>query len=263
MLGLRQQWGDHASARILMLPIEQAYVEMRRLMMAQKNRIEGVMLNLDIARQFALEANLDVLLFNQFPKWYFLEDDRGNKAAALELDRAQAQAIELKNNFSDRLVATIEQQYPDLYAYVMDGYGKNQSFLTVLGHRYRQPTPALNLGAVNNEISEKYRFHLIWAQAPERYETIIRGIRFQKMVEAMNLEQFSRYLTRCQNAMIKGIENLAKLKETLRLEQERQSKWALEQATINLAQSHGDAANASAFSQAKKVIGANGVSDDV
>lgn len=252
MQELQEQWGNHASARLLMLPIEQAYVELRRLMVAQKNRIEGMMLNLDIARQFAFEASLDITLASQFPDWYFLEDDQGQRAIALELDRAQAQALDLKAHFSDRIVPAIEKEYPDLFDYVMDGYAKNQSFLSVLGHRYRQTTPTLNLGLVSNEIGEKYRFHLIWATAPARFETIIRGIRFQKMVEAMNLDQFSRYLTRCQNTITKGIQNLAQLKETLRMDEERQIKFRLEQATIDLVQVNAVAANASVFTQTKE-----------
>ena len=253
MLGLREQWGSHASAQLLMLPIEQAYVEMRRLMVAQKNRIEGTMLSLDIARQFALEADLDVMQASQFPAWYFLEDDQGQKARALELDCVQEQALDLKANFSDRIVPTIEQDYPQLFSYVMAGYAKNQSFLSVLGHRYRQTTPTLNLGLVSNEISEKFHFHLLWATAPERFETTIRGIRSEKMIEAMNLDQFSRYLTRCQNAISKGIQNLAQLKETLRLDAERQAKLTLEQTTIDLVQVHAVAANASVFTEAKEV----------
>ena len=249
MLGLRKQWGDNASARLLMLPIEQAYVEMRRLMMAQKIRIEGVMLNLDIVRHFAAEANLDFTLANQFPDWFFLEDDKEQKAWALEADRVQEQALRLKEKFSDQIVPTIEQQFPDLYRYVMDGYTKNNSFLSVLGHRYRQSTPGLNLGLVSNEIGEKYRFHLIWASAPERFESIIRGIRSEKMVAAMNLEQFSRYLTRCQNAITKGIQSLAQLKETLRLDEDRQAKLKLEQTTIDLVQINAASANASVFAK--------------
>jgi hypothetical protein len=207
------------------------------------------MLNLDIVRQFAAEANLDFTLANQFPDWFFLGDDKEQKAWALEVDRVQDQALRLKEKFSDQIVPMIEQQFPDLYRYVMDGYAKNNSFLSVLGHRYRQSTPVLNLGLVSNEIAEKYRFHLIWASAPERFDSIIRGIRSEKMVEAMNLEQFSRYLTRCQNAITKGIQSLAQLKETLRFEQDREAKLALEKATIDLVQISVSAANASSFTK--------------
>lgn len=249
MAELQAQWGNHASARLLMLPIEQAYVEMRRLMMAQKNRIEGIMLNLDIEHQFIKEAGLNGLLANHLPDWYFLEDDGEQKTRALELNRIQEQALDLKNHFSDRIVPTIEQEYPDLYRHVMAGYAKHQSFLSVLGACYRQPTPSLNLGVLSNEIGEKYRFHLIWASAPERFETIIRGIRSEKAVASMNLDQFSRYLTRCQNTITKGIQNLALLKQTLRIEREHEAKLSLEQTTIDLAQVNAVAANASSFTQ--------------
>jgi hypothetical protein len=249
MAELQDQWGNHASARLLMLPIEQAYVEMRRLMMAQRKRIEGVMFNLDIAHQFVKEADLNIVLATQIPDWYFLEDDSGQKARALVVDRVQDEALHLKENFSDRVVPTIDKDYPELYRYVMNGYAKSLSFLTVLGHRYHQSTPALNLGLVSNEITEKYRYHLIWARSPERFEMIISSIRAQRMVEAMNLDQFSRYLTRCQNTITKGIQNLALLKQTLRVEREHQAKLSLEQTTIDLAQVNTVAANASSFTQ--------------
>ena len=246
---LQEQWGNHASARLLMLPIEQAYVEMRRLMVAQRKRIEGVMLNLDIKHQFIREADLNIVLATQIPDWYFLEDDGGQKMRALELQRVQEQAYYLNTHFNDHMVPTIEQKYPDLHRYVMTGYSKSHSFLTVLGHRYRQSTPVLNLGIVGDEIDTKYRFHLLWSTEPERFEMIIASIRAQRMVEAMNLDQFSRYLTRCQNAITKGIQNLALLKQTLRIEQEHEAKLRLEQATIDLTQVNTVAANASSFTQ--------------
>lgn len=254
MQDLQKQWGGHASAKLIMLPIEQAYIELQRLMVAQKNRIEGVMQSLDIARQFASEAGLDLLKASQFPAWYFLQDEDGEKEWALHIDCAQEQALALKANFHDRLVPTIEQQYPDLFQYVMDGYKQNQSFISVLGHRYRQSTPTLNLGVVSNEIGEKYPFHLIWAQAPQRYELIIEGIRAQQMVEAMNLEQYSRYLTRCQNAITKGIQTLAQLKETLRLDEERHTQINASQTVLNIQQADRkvavvQSANASIFTQ--------------
>lgn len=246
MQELRQQWGDSASARLLMLSIEQAYVELQRLMLAQKNRIAGTMQSVNIARQFAQEAGIDVLTATQLPHWFFDDEQQVQKDWAIELDRAQEQALELKAAFHDRLVPSIAQDYPDLFAYVMEGYGNQHSFLTILGHRYKQPTPVLNLGAVSNEIGEKYRFHLIWASAPQRHEQIIRGLRAQQMIEAMNLDQFSRYLTRCQNAITKGIQSLALLKETLRLEACRQREAKQISMTVELAQTQS-AANASSF----------------
>lgn len=245
---LQRQWGNHASAKLIMLSIEQAYIELQRLMVAQKNRIEGVMQSVDIGHQFVSEAGLDLLLANQLPAWFFLQDDDGEKEWALYIDRAQEQALTLKANFNDRIVPVIEKEYPDLFQYVMDGYAKNQSFISVLGHRYRQSTPTLNLGVVSNEMGEKYRFHLIWARSPQRFEIIIQGIRAQQMTEAMNLEQFSRYLTRCQNAITKGIQSLAQLKEALRLDEERQARLLMERSTINLSPTAcANAANASVY----------------
>jgi len=255
ILGLQKQWGNHASAKVLMLPIEQAFVEMRRLMMAQKKRIEGIMLSTHIARKFSQEAGLGELAFMSLPHWYFLESGDDQKEWAIYIDQVQDQALTLKDNFQDRLVPTIEKDYPSLYQYVMNGQPSNASILAVLGHRYRQPTPALNLGVLSNQISEKYKHHLQWAADPERYEGIIEGIRAEQMIEAMDLEKFHRYLTRAQNAMTKGIQTLALLKETLRLEQERaeQAKRIASSIQVDTVVTNAlpGAANASTFTATK------------
>lgn len=257
MMGLQQQWGNHASAKVLMLPIEQAFIEMRRLMMAQKKRIEGIMLSTNIARKFAQEAGFEDLAFMYLPHWYFLESGDDEKAFAIFIDCVQEEALRLKEHFHDRLVPTIEKDFPHLYQYVMDGQPSNASILTVLGQRYRQPTPALNLGVLSNQIGEKFKYHLQWATDPERFEGIIEGIRAEQMIEAMDLEKFHRYLTRAQNAMTKGIQALALLKETLRLENERLKQAQLQVPAIDLEltaiTASNSAANASTFSSSNAV----------
>ena len=251
MIGLQKQWGSHSAAKILMLPIEQAFVEMRRLMMAQKKRIEGAMLSVNIARKFAQEAGFEDLAFLYLPHWYFLESGNEEKEFAIYIDRVQEEALTLKENFHDRLVPSIAKDFPNLYQYVMEGLPNNTSILTVLGQRYRQPTPALNLGVLSNKISEDFKYHLKWAIDPKRFEGIIEGIRAEQMVEAMDLEKFHRYLTRAQNAMNKGIQSLALLKEAMRIESERAEQKKLQANTVELVQiantSSALAANASSF----------------
>jgi hypothetical protein len=62
-----------------------------------------------------------------------------------------------------------------------------------------------------NELNEKYKFHLAWAEAPERYQIIIDGIRATQMLEIMDLEKNTRYATSFQNRLIKGFTALAAL----------------------------------------------------
>jgi hypothetical protein len=50
----------------------------------------------------------------------------------------------------------------------------------------------------------------------------------------MNLEKFSRYPIHCQNTISNGLQTLVLLKETLRLEQERNMRFELEQSAIDL-----------------------------
>lgn len=82
-------------------------------------------------------------------------------------------------------------------------------FSTVLGQRYRQTTPLLNLSDLIKEIDEKYCFHLIWAQDAERFEIIIAGIRASQMLDVMDLDKTNRYATSFQNRILKGIHGLA------------------------------------------------------
>lgn len=67
------------------------------------------------------------------------------------------------------------------------------------------------LGALMNELNENYLYHLMWAQAPARYQTIIDGLRAQQMEQAIDLDNSQRYATNLQNQMLKGFSALAAL----------------------------------------------------
>jgi hypothetical protein len=87
---------------------------------------------------------------------------------------------------------------------------KNEtSFITVLGRRYVQSTVTLNLAALMNELHERFPYHFIWAQAPERYQCIIDGLRAEQVELAIDWEKSTRYGANFQNRMIKGFSGLA------------------------------------------------------
>lgn len=207
-----RHWGAHDPLRQMLLRnIQQASIASERLALAQRQQIEGLMCSEQIKKRFAQEAGFSLLGAERLPMWYFAADDGGEKELALRLARVQAQATQLRSRFTDQLVAQIEQRFPDLYAYVMQGQLVNTPFLIVLGQRYKQPTPTLNFGAVVNEISEKFPDHIDWADDPQRYQTIIDGLRAELMVIGMDLEKSTRYATTFQNRMIKGMQALAAL----------------------------------------------------
>lgn len=62
---------------------------------------------------------------------------------------------------------------------------------------------------MQKEIEECYCHHLLWAQDRERFETIIAGIRTFQVINAMDLERYTRYTTRFQNRIFNGIHGLA------------------------------------------------------
>ena len=206
---LCQQWGAHDPTRqILLRTVEEANLGCERLMLALRQKIEGKMQSLEIAQEFAKQAGMNAIAALSLPSWYFKEDS-SQKSFAIKVFDAYAEVISLRNCFSDQLTAQIAQQSPNLYAYVMEGQRSGAIFSTVLGQRYRQATPLLNYAAVQKEIEEKYPHHLTWAQDDERYETIIAGIRAAQVIEAMDLDKYTRYMTSFQNRIFKGIHGLA------------------------------------------------------
>ena len=62
-----------------------------------------------------------------------------------------------------------------------------------------------------NKLKERWEFHFIWAQAHSRYQTIIDGLRAEKMEQALDLDKSQRYATNLKNRMLKGFSALAAL----------------------------------------------------
>jgi hypothetical protein len=182
-------------------------------MSAQKLKVEGAMMQLNIAQQFAKHACFDILGAHLLPSWYFSDDDDGQKKWAIWIDQAWLQAAKLQRSFHDSLVPRIAQDYPQLFEYVMKGQLANASFLSVLGLRYKQTTPSLNLASLMNEIREKYPHHLKWAADPRRYQIIIDALRADLVLQALDLDKSSRYMTSIQNRLLKATQALIHLKQ--------------------------------------------------
>jgi hypothetical protein len=118
------------------------------------------------------------------------------------------EANELQTYYSDRLVAEVPSRYPNLHQYIMENQKPGTSFVAVLGQRFKQSVPSQNLVALKNALYERYEYHLMWAEDPERFETYIAGIRGRQMYEGMYLEKSLRYQTGFQNLFHKGCQAL-------------------------------------------------------
>jgi len=231
---MAQEWGVSSPTGIHFLrDIAQANLAQERLMHAERLAVEGAMQSAEVGEHFARAAGFDLLMARQFPSWYFLEDDGGNKAHAIYLDKVADQALHLKAHYSDQYVAQVASRCPELHRYVMTGYQPNNSFALVLGKKYKQSIATLNLAAIGNELAEGYRYHLLWAQAPQRYQTIIDGLRAQKILEILDFDKSNRYLTAFQNRRIRALQGL----DTLHRRQQEQQQLAVAQAAITLSAS--------------------------
>jgi len=224
MDAIAQQWGaSDPSRQMILRTIEQSHLGFERMMYAECRRIEGAMQSATVAHQFCKQSGIS-LVADQIPYWFFLASGDTEKQHALYLAKVYDEADDLKRRYSDQLVAQAQEHFPNLYEYVLTGYKSSNSFLNVLGHQYKQSMPSLNLVALMNELNEQYKFHLIWAEAPERYQIIIDGIRATQMLEIMDLEKNSRYAASFQNRLIKGFTALAALDQ----HEQHQSRDSLE-----------------------------------
>jgi hypothetical protein len=150
------------------------------------------MMQLNIAQEFAKHARLDILGAHLFPSWYFAQNDDGQKMWAIWVDKVWLKASELQHNYHDSLVPRIAKDYQQLYEYVMQRQSANASFLSVLGQRYNQATPSLNLATLMNELREKFPHHLKWAVDHKYYQIIIDALRAYLVLKALDLDKSSR-----------------------------------------------------------------------
>jgi hypothetical protein len=208
---LAEQWQAYDPSRQLILrTIEQCQLGIERMMYAERLQIEGAMQSLDIATEFCKQARFSPVEYMTVPSWYFMgEEGKWHKDHAVKLRKAYDQAQQFKDSYSDLLSAQVVQQYPDLYRYVLSGAKAGTTFITALGQRFKQATPVQNLSVLINEIDKSYSYYLRWGENPERYQTIIDGIRAHKMLQVMDLDKSVRYATNFQNRLIKGLTSLA------------------------------------------------------
>jgi hypothetical protein len=213
--GLVKTWkaDQHPERMTFIRDIEEADLRLSRTMNFERIQIEAAMQSLDVAIEFCQKAGFAPSTHLSMPHWYFQDDELGEqeKRRALYVDLVQEEALELKRMYSDHIVPTIAKEFPNLYSYVMSGQREGASFIAVLGAQFKQSAPTLNLGVVSNEIGEKYKHHLIWAYAWQRYEIIIAGIRARVVAQIVSEEKTMRYLIAAQNRKIKANQALASL----------------------------------------------------
>ena len=229
---LYKQWDANDPTRqILVQCIHQTAISANRLALAQQQKIDAAMQSSNVRREFANLAGFSLITCENLPNWFFQEVDHPEKVKAVYLDRVWLEAAALKQQYSDQLVAQVETRFPNLFHYVMNGQRPCASFIAVLGQRYKQSVPTLNLGVAQNEIKEKYPQHLIWAQDPQRYEMFIQGIRADQVIEGMDYDKSIRYATAFQNLIHKSISALTAMEQ---LDwQRQQQQLAQESITVS------------------------------
>ena len=207
-----QQWGaQDPSRQMLLRSIEQCHLGVERMMYIERKKIEGLMQSTTITVIFCERAGLSKMIAHALPGWFFLTSGKKEKERAQIIAQIYDEAADLKARYSDQRVSRVKDEYPTLYAHVMQGQKEGASFLMTLGRVYAQSVPTMNLAALMNQLKENYEYHLIWAEAPVRYQIIIDGLRAEQMEQAIDWDKSQRYATTLQNRMLKGFSALAAL----------------------------------------------------
>ncbi|MBT8631923.1 hypothetical protein AOC23_07560 [Polynucleobacter paneuropaeus] len=232
-LAMTRQWNaKDPSRQMLLRSIEQCHLGIERMMYIERKKIQGLMQSTTIAYQFCERAGLSEKIAHALPSWFFLEDGESEKQRAVKVAHIYDETAEFKARYSDQLAARVKDVYPALFTYVMHSQKEGASFLMTLGQRYKESAVTLNLGALMNELKERWEFHFIWAQEPARYQTIIDGLRAEQMEQAIDLDKSQRYATNLQNRMLKGFLALAALDQhELLMKNQQQIAAQLENAS--------------------------------
>jgi len=209
---MAKQWGAKDPSRLMLLrTLEQCQLGIERMMYIEEQKIAGLMQSTTIAYPFCERAGFSSSLVDRLPDWFFLESGESEKQRARVIAQIYDEAADLKARYSDQLVSRAQDEFPALYAHVMQGQKQGTSFLMVLGKAYAQSVPTMNLAVLMNKLHENYEYHLLWSQDPIRYQTIIDGLRAEQIEEAIDLDKSQRYATNLQNRMLKGFTALAAL----------------------------------------------------
>lgn len=207
-------WGAHDPARVgLLRGLEFSLLQQECLMVIERDKFLGAMQSVDVALEFCKRAGLSTITYMKLPNWFFTIDDEGEKEWAITVGNIYVEALHLKEYYHDRLVGRIEKDYPHLYKYAMEQYEASTSFTIALGQLYKQQIPILNLAALINNLHERYPHHLIWSQAPKRYQMLINGLHQEVTEKLVGIDKSYARAAAIQNRILKPLAGLTAMNQ--------------------------------------------------
>lgn len=184
-----------ASGEISARRLVQTTLQIKRLNQAQLDYVEGYMQGETVRQEFCRQVGMTTLLGKDLPSWYFDSDADARKQARF-LYKTLNETSHLRSSYSVDRMTRAKQLFPNLWFYLMGADGsavqKVHSFGDRLGSLYKKATPCENLQALIDEIKSEHQFNLLWAQNEKRYESIVRGLRSQAMLDAMSNPNWAR-----------------------------------------------------------------------
>jgi len=184
-----------ASGEICARRLVQTTLQIKRLNQAQLDYVEGYMQGESVRQEFCRQIGVSTSFGKDLPSWYF-DSDADSRQQARFINKTLNEAAQLKKNYSVDRMTRAKVLFPNLWFYLMGEEGsaiqKVHSFGDRLGSLYKKATPYENLQALIDEIKSEHHFILLWAQNENRYESIVRGLRSQAMLDAMSNPNWAR-----------------------------------------------------------------------
>lgn len=186
---------EDSAGEICARRLVQTSMQIKRLNQAQLDYVEGYMQGESMRQEFCRQVGITTLSSKSLPSWYFV-DDPDSREHARRLLRAVREALHLQTNYTVDRMIRVKELYPRLWRYLMGDEGsavqKVHTFADRLAGLYKKATPHENLRELIDALKEKHNNDLLWAENEDRFDSVVRGLRGQALLDAMSNPNWAR-----------------------------------------------------------------------
>ena len=172
--------------------------------------------------RFAAHLNLSEKVPTQLPDWYF-NDSKEDRENARLIHSACCELEHLIDHHNDNLMMKIKTELPDLWWYVMNAVQDKESvnaFAERLSRFSKNKDEVLKLKDLRHHMLDQHEHEILWAEAEDRYEAVLSGLRAQIQMELAanaNLQRGETQLHRRKSDLIAQLMQLARESRTVQL----------------------------------------------
>ena len=202
--------------------LAQVVLKLNRMEDWQSDYIESHLAKYGTRFEFAKQLELELLGIGKLPEWFF-DDCQKSRTRARKIYSAFSQLHELIEQHSADLMMRVKASFPDLWWYVMgtsEATARVYTFAEKLSAYSTQSEPRLRLQELKKHMLGKNRYELSWAEAEDRYEKVLRGLRAQVQMDLLanpNLQRGEAALHRKKTDLLSQLIQLKREAQALKI----------------------------------------------